>query len=161
MSEKFLERGKRQVRLRHAPAEGVAKLMAGHLNARFLTVLLQNKLDAGYRKSFATLGNENRPIISDRAAGEPIVKCGVCWRRKVDHTLPVSLSVHFQAGWIIIEEHTFQSEVVNFPYSQSAFEHEGEHGFVAFVMDDGKESFNLFFAGISRQRMRLAEEVSL
>lgn len=161
MSEKFLERRERQVRLRHAPAEGVAKLMAGNLDARFLTVLLQNKLDAGYRKSFATLGNENRPIISDRAAGEPIVKCGVCWRRKVDHTLPISLAMNFQAGWIITEEHIVQREVVNFSYSQSAFEHEGEHGFVAFVVDASEEKFDLFFAGIARKRMRFAEEVSL
>ena len=47
VSEQALERGKRQVSLRHAPAEGVTKLVAGHLDARFLTVLLQNKLDAG------------------------------------------------------------------------------------------------------------------
>jgi hypothetical protein len=47
MSEQALERGKRQVRLRHAPAEGVTKLMAVNLDASFLTILLQNKLDAG------------------------------------------------------------------------------------------------------------------
>jgi len=73
MSEQVLERSERHVRLRHAPAKGVTKLMASDLNTRFLTVTLQDELNTVDRESFSALGNENRPIICDRAPSVPII----------------------------------------------------------------------------------------
>jgi len=75
MSEQVLKRGERHIRLCHAPAKGMTKLMACDLNARFTAISLQDKLDAVDGESFAAQRNENRPIILDRAAGEPIVEC--------------------------------------------------------------------------------------
>ena len=71
---------------------------------------------------FAALRNENRPIISDRAVGEPIVERGICWRREVDHALPASLAVNFQAGWLI-EKYIIEGEVADFTHPQASFEH--------------------------------------
>ena len=48
-----------------------------------------------------------------------------------------------------------------FADSQSAFEHECEHGFIARVVNMCKENIDLFFTRITRERLWLAEEVSL
>jgi len=50
---------------------------------------------------------------------------------------------------------------VNLAYSQSTFQHESEHDFIAFVVDDGKEEFDLLFSGIAWKRVGLAEEMPL
>ena len=76
MPKQFLERCERHVRFCHTSAEGMTELMAGDMDSRFLAIGLQNKLDASDRESFAMLGNENRPITNDRAAGEPLIECG-------------------------------------------------------------------------------------
>lgn len=72
MSEQLLQRGDRHGRFRHAPPESMTELMAGDLNAGFLAIFFQDKLDAVDGEPPAALGNENRPIVCDRAAGEPI-----------------------------------------------------------------------------------------
>ena len=50
---------------------------------------------------------------------------------------------------------------MDFTYPQTTFEHESKHGFVALVVDDGKEEFDLLFSGIAWKRVGLAEEMPL
>jgi len=50
--------------------------------------------------------------------------------------------VNFQAGWLV-EKDIVEGKIADFTHPQATFEHEGEHNFVAFVVDDGKESFEL------------------
>jgi hypothetical protein len=86
----------------------VTKLVASDLNARFAAICLQNKLDASDREPFALLGNENRPIFCDRAAGEPIVECGVWYFNEL---LPVDFPSHWlyhamPATWAWVKKNT-------------------------------------------------------
>jgi hypothetical protein len=134
--------------------------MTSNLNACLLAVTVQDELDTIDGEPFAALRNKNRPIISDRAVGEPIVERGICWRREVDHALPASLALNFQTRWLV-EKYIVEGKVADFTHPQPAFEHEGEHGFVAFVVDNGEEEFDLFLASVTWERMRLAEEMSL
>ena len=76
MPKQLLERGDRHGCLCHAPSESMTELVAGDLNAGFLAIFLQDELDSIDGETLAALRNENRPIIRDRAAGEPICNYG-------------------------------------------------------------------------------------
>ena len=95
MPKQLLERGDRHGCLCHTSSEGMAELMAGDLNARFLAIFFQDELNTIDGETLAMLRNESRPIICDRAAGEPFCECGYCWRWEIDNALLASFAIHF------------------------------------------------------------------
>lgn len=99
MPEQFLKRGDRQSGFCHAPAEGMTELVTGDVNPGSATIFFQDELDAGDGQASAAFGNENRPILSDRAAGEPILERLPHWRREAGNAMLIAFAVDFESGW--------------------------------------------------------------
>lgn len=113
---------------------GMAQLVWGHMNIRLRTVFTQKVLNTRHCKSLTMLGNENRPILSDRAADEPILERLPRWRREASDAMLIAFAVDSESGWIF-GKNIFQRKIVDFADAQSAFEHEREHGSIAQVVN--------------------------
>ena len=96
MSKQFLERGDRQFGFCHAPAESVTKLMTGDVNARFAAIFFQDELDARDGKRLPCSEMKTARSFVDRAAGEPIIECVLCWRREIGNAMLIAFAVNFR-----------------------------------------------------------------
>lgn len=69
------------------------------------------------------LGNENRLIFSDRAAGEPTLERLPRGRREAGDALLIAFAVDAESRRTL-GQHIFQRKAVNFADAQSTFEHQ-------------------------------------
>lgn len=78
--------------------------------------------------------NENRPILLDRAAGEPTLERVPCGRQEIGDAMLIAFAVDAESRRVS-EKDIFKRKIMNFSYSQPTFEHEAEHGLIARVLN--------------------------
>jgi hypothetical protein len=140
--------------------KGVAQAVAGQVHLSLRAVMHQAHVDGGGRQTVELVGQEDEIAPGRRALGQVAAQGVLCLEREVHRALAGALAAHHQARGRLVQVQVSQQQAGDFADAQPTAQHEDEYGFVAGVIDHGKEGTQVVFLHRAGQALRLAQEVA-
>ena len=143
MTQQSLDGGHRYAGFGQMASKGVAQLVAGDPQTGLPAVFGQAVLDPGDRQTFPEPVEEHRLGLRQWAAhparSAAPLGVGMRGRRPVEPRPCRAATGGAENGWVQVE--VIQRQIADFPYPQTAAQHQQEHGPVTDGVHDGEQAF--------------------